>query len=120
LPDQQSHHIFSPGESNKVLGEDGAVYPAYAACSQSPGGTWTNSGPAPGAYMGHQSPVPGAGAPVAGAGGTPQSGQQQQQGATPQAALPSPLYPWMRSQFGEGENSIICMFNRKKILKNVG
>jgi hypothetical protein len=40
---------------------------------------------------------------VAGAGGTPQSGQQQQQGATPQAALPSPLYPWMRSQFGKAK-----------------
>jgi len=85
-----------------VLGEDGAVYPAYAACSQSPGGTWTNTvggGPTPGAYMGHQSPVPGTGATVVGAG-TPQSSQQQG-GATPQAALPSPLYPWMRSQFGE-------------------
>ena len=81
------------------MGEEGVVYPAYAACSQSPGGTWTNSGVGgPGnAYMGQQSPVPGGGAAQA----TPQSSQQQQQGSTPQAPLPSPLYPWMRSQFGE-------------------
>jgi len=83
----------SPGEAK--LGEDSQgphVYPPYAPCSQSPGGTWTNNvgGQHPGYMPGQPSPVPGvtqAGAP----------GPQPQ--AAVQAPLPSPLYPWMRSQF---------------------
>ena len=93
--------FFSPGEP-KGLPEDGSSgYPAYAACSQSPGGSWTGVAAGPGAYMGAGQASPGAVAAPGGA--TPLSSQQQQQGGagTPQTALPSPLYPWMRSQFGE-------------------
>ena len=88
---------YSPGEGK--LGDESQgphAYPPYAPCSQSPGGTWTNNVAAqhPG-YMsgagGQPSPVP----------GVPQTGSQTQaQAANPQAPLPSPLYPWMRSQFG--------------------
>ena len=40
-----------------------------------------------------------------GSAGGPQNTQQPQQApSTPQAPLPSPLYPWMRSQFGKDES----------------
>jgi hypothetical protein len=90
---------FSPGEP-KGLADEGAY--TYSACSQSPGGSWTG---VPAAYMGGQaSPGGGGSGPTAQGAVTPLSGQQQGGGSTPQgggAALPSPLYPWMRSQFGE-------------------
>ena len=87
------YYISSPGEKG-VVAEEGVAphpgYPAFAPCSQSPGGTWNNN--VAGAYIPHPSP-----SAVPGGQGTPQGTPQQ---GTPQAPLPSPLYPWMRSQFG--------------------
>jgi len=90
----------SPGEGKAT--EETPHYPTsgppYAPCSQSPGAqaaAWSaNLGTAPQgphpAYMGGEGhPSPQAHA---------NSGAPAQQ-ATPQAPLPSPLYPWMRSQF---------------------
>ena len=84
------------------------TYPAYAPCSQSPGATWNNNVAGGAGYMGQHSPsqVP------QGAQVTPQGTPQQ---GTPQAPLPSPLYPWMRSQFGENLN--ICFVKYKNNLR---
>jgi len=85
----------SPGENKGISDEGGGgtaaalPYPGYAPCSQSPGATWNNN---VGGYMGQPSPN----SQVQGGQVTPQGTPQQ---ATPQAPLPSPLYPWMRSQF---------------------
>jgi len=90
----------SPGDGKAA--EETPHYPTsgppYAPCSQSPGAqaaAWSGNlgtgpqGPHP-AYMGGEGhPSPQAHA---------NSGAPTQQ-ATPQAPLPSPLYPWMRSQF---------------------
>ena len=111
---------FSPVE--KLVEGDSALYPhpPYVPCSGSPapgGGTWSSSVPAPGhpghpAYMG---PGPGAGGqPSPAAGGqhnNTSQGQGPGSGGQSGAPLPSPLYPWMRSQFGNGNiNSITLLF----------
>ena len=99
----------SPGPGKE--GEEAPHYPAtgppYAPCSLSPGAqaAWSNNlgaGPPGGhpGYMeqGHPSPQ-GHGAPAQ---------QAPAQQATPQAPLPSPLYPWMRSQFGGIQSHTTC------------
>ncbi|KAF5276000.1 hypothetical protein FQA39_LY00796 [Lamprigera yunnana] len=43
-----------------------------------------------------------------------QQQQQQQQTANNPAALPSPLYPWMRSQFGSSDNPLTSQIERKR------
>ena len=55
--------------------------------SATPGGPGPAGGSSAGAPMGQPSPV--------------QQGGGQNQSGAPQASLPSPLYPWMRSQFGK-------------------
>ena len=55
--------------------------------SATPGGPGGAGGSSAGAPMGQPSPV--------------QQGGGQNQSGAPQASLPSPLYPWMRSQFGK-------------------
>jgi len=74
LPTQPGGPPVPPPVHNSYCGSDG----------DSTGGAGGNSGSA---HVGHHSPVqqpPGGG---------------QNQGGAPQAPLPSPLYPWMRSQF---------------------
>ena len=92
-------------------GGGGALYPPYPVpCSQSPGGTWTAGSVPPTAphFMPGGQPSPGhPGHPGQHPGQPPQQHQQQQSGQSGggggQATLPSPLYPWMRSQFGNGK-----------------
>ena len=55
--------------------------------SATPGGPGPAGGSSAGAPMGQPSPV--------------QQGGGQNSSGAPQASLPSPLYPWMRSQFGK-------------------
>ena len=121
-PSQTNFHISSPGEK-LVEGEagggggggGGGLYPPYTVpCSQSPGGSWTGGSVPPGAphYMPGGQPSPGPGQHPGQLPGQPpppiQQGQSQQSGgAGAQAPLPSPLYPWMRSQFGNGNTSTL-------------
>ena len=103
-------------------GGGGGLYPPYTVpCSQSPGGSWSGGSVPPGAphYM------PGGGQPSPGPGQLPgqlpgqpppplqQQQQSQQSGGAGggQAPLPSPLYPWMRSQFGNGNTSTLYYLN---------
>ena len=107
---------FSPSSVEKLVeGEGGGLYPGGhppgypVPCSGSPGagGTWSSSVPAqpaphPAYISGQQQPGaggPGQPSPVPGAGAGGGQGGGGQGGAAP---LPSPLYPWMRSQFGNG------------------
>ena len=112
----------SPGDGKAA--EETPHYPTsgppYAPCSQSPGAqaaAWSGNlgtgpqGPHP-AYMGgegHPSPQVSPNDPndpiqTSVVQAHANSGAPAQQ-ATPQAPLPSPLYPWMRSQFGR-----FCLF----------
>jgi len=88
----------SPGEAK--ASEEAPHYPSaappYAPCSQSPGAqaAWSSNLGGPAApHAGYMAPDTGHPSPQAHAAGAPQPQ------ATPQAPLPSPLYPWMRSQF---------------------
>ena len=97
----------SPGDKSGVGGDEGGGgvvpphpgYAPFAPCSQSPGGTWNNN--VGGAYIPHPSPSAVAGGGGGGGGGPPVTPQGTPQQPPPQAPQPSPLYPWMRSQFGE-------------------
>ena len=74
-------------------------YPGYPGCTQ---GAWNNNGTGAG-HLGNSYSLAGHGQPSPVAPGGPQVGQP--------APVPSPLYPWMRSQFGKifrsGSSSII-------------
>ena len=70
-------------------------YPGYPGCAQTPGGLgWNNN--TPNQHLANSYSLAGHGqpSPVAPGAGGPQAGGQA-------APVPSPLYPWMRSQFGE-------------------
>ena len=126
-PTQQKTNDNPQLQSPSVYGGGGQTQ--YGACqlnqnSQPPGGPATpysnssggpplplSGGPPPAVHNSYCGSEAGsAGATASGAGGVhvgqpspvqqPPGGGQNQQGA-PQAPLPSPLYPWMRSQFGK-------------------
>ena len=82
----------APSYSNSQIPQPpgGATHPPNVHNSYSLSGSEGTSGGGSGAHVGQPSPVQ----------QQPPGGSQNQQGA-PQAPLPSPLYPWMRSQFGK-------------------
>ena len=66
-------------------------YPGYPGCAQAPGVGWNNN--TPNQHLGNAYGLAPHGQPSPVTPGGPQGGQS--------APVPSPLYPWMRSQFGE-------------------
>ena len=115
---------FSPVEK-LVEGEGGAaLYPGhapYVPCSGSPGGGGVAGGGPPYGHPGggHQAPPPphpayGQPSPAAGGQHSAQPAQPGQGGGGGggggAAPLPSPLYPWMRSQFGNGTVTLFSYY----------
>ena len=106
-------------------GEGGAaLYPGhapYVPCSGSPGGGGVAGGGPPYGHPGggHQAPPPphpayGQPSPAAGGQHSAQPAQPGQGGGGGggggAAPLPSPLYPWMRSQFGNGTVTLFSYY----------
>ena len=77
------------------------VHNSYCGSDGGSGGPTGGSSGTTGAHVGQPSPV----------GQTPGGGQNQ--GGAPQAPLPSPLYPWMRSQFGKKSSLVISFFLKR-------
>ena len=83
-------------------------YPAYpGGCGQTAGpGAWNNN--VPNQHLANSYSLAGHGQPSPVPPGGPQGGPQG-------AAVPSPLYPWMRSQFGKTLFIHCLQFERCKL-----
>ena len=94
--------------------EGGGQYPGYMpSCTQS----WNNNIPGAGAHVQNSYSLAGHGQPSPLPPGGPQGGP-----GPGQAPVPSPLYPWMRSQFGKISSyftyffmALICLRNANKM-----